>query len=139
MVVGVNCGHTIMGARYGANGIINESVYTRKVGYALMEILKNSGVTVIDCTVDKASSQSEYLKAVIDFANNKELDWFLGIHFNASIGHIPAGLETAKNPAPISGGCPCSQRIRLGYIRTCPECEGAFRHQTKWMKRKNVY
>lgn len=43
MVVGVNCGHTIMGAGCGANGIINESVYTRKVGYALMEILKNSG------------------------------------------------------------------------------------------------
>ncbi|MDE7417091.1 MAG: N-acetylmuramoyl-L-alanine amidase [Lachnospiraceae bacterium] len=93
MVVGVNCGHTIMGAGCGADGIINESVYTRKVGYALMEILKNNGVTVIDCTVDKASSQSEYLKAVIDFANNKGLDWFISIHFNASTGHMANGVE----------------------------------------------
>lgn len=93
MVVGVNCGHTRTGAGCGASGIISESEYTRKVGYALMELLKNNGVVVVDCTVDKASSQSEYLKAVAAFANNEELDWFISIHFNASAEHMANGVE----------------------------------------------
>ena len=43
MVVGINCGHTIAGAGCGANGIINESEHTRRVGHALTEILKAMG------------------------------------------------------------------------------------------------
>jgi len=56
MVVGVNCGHTKMGTGCGANEIMSGSVYSRKAGYALMEILRNRGAIVIDCMVDKASS-----------------------------------------------------------------------------------
>ncbi|MDE7479329.1 MAG: N-acetylmuramoyl-L-alanine amidase, partial [Lachnospiraceae bacterium] len=117
MVVGVNCGHTIVGAGCGANGIMNESAYTRKVGYALMEILRNSGETVIDCTVDKAASQSEYLKAVVDFANNKELDWFISIHFNASAGHMANGVEayTYKGRKYQDALDICENISRLGF------------------------
>ncbi|MDE7183462.1 MAG: N-acetylmuramoyl-L-alanine amidase [Lachnospiraceae bacterium] len=93
MVVGVNCGHTIEGAGCGAVGFLNESEYTRKVGVALMEILKNGGVSVIDCTIDRAVSQAAYLKAVVDFANNEKLDFFVSIHFNASVGHMAKGVE----------------------------------------------
>lgn len=93
MVVGVNCGHTLKGAGYGACGVINESEYTRKVGYALMKVLKNSGAAVVDCTVDKADTQAEYLKKVVNFANNKNLDWFISIHFNASAQHKANGVE----------------------------------------------
>ncbi|MDE6363823.1 MAG: N-acetylmuramoyl-L-alanine amidase, partial [Lachnospiraceae bacterium] len=93
MVVGVNCGHTIEGAGCGAVGFLNESEYTRKVGVALMEILKNGGVSVIDCTIDRAVSQAAYLKAVVDFATNEKLDFFVSIHFNASVGHMAKGVE----------------------------------------------
>ena len=55
MVVGVNCGHTIEGVGCGAVGLFHESDYTRKVGYALMEILKNSGVSVIDRSEEHTS------------------------------------------------------------------------------------
>ena len=47
MVVGVNCGHTIEGVGCGAVGLFHESDYTRKVGYALMEILKKDRKSVV--------------------------------------------------------------------------------------------
>ena len=39
MRFGVNCGHTASGVGSGAVGVLNESVETRNVGYALMDIL----------------------------------------------------------------------------------------------------
>ena len=42
MKIGINCGHTVSGQPgCGAVGFINESDETRKVGYKLMEYLKN--------------------------------------------------------------------------------------------------
>ena len=57
MMIGINCGHTISGAGYGAAGIIKESEHTRLVGHALMDLLKTAGVDVIDCTIDHANTQ----------------------------------------------------------------------------------
>lgn len=93
MVVGINCGHTISGAGYGAAGIIKESEHTRLVGHALMDLLKTAGVTVIDCTIDHANTQNEYLAAAVALANRQELDWFISIHFNASGTHKGHGAE----------------------------------------------
>lgn len=94
MVVGINCGHTTSGAGYGAVGIIKESEHTRLVGQTLMELLKAAGITVIDCTVDKAATQKEYLAKAVELANNQDLDLFLSIHFNASTAHTGHGVET---------------------------------------------
>lgn len=93
MMVGINCGHTISGAGYGAAGIIKESEHTRLVGHALMDLLKAAGVTVIDCTIDQAGMQNEYLAAAVALANRQELDWFISIHFNASASHAGHGVE----------------------------------------------
>jgi hypothetical protein len=93
MMIGINCGHTISGAGYGAAGIINESEHTRLVGHALMDLLKAAGVTVIDCTIDRANTQNEYLAAAVALANRQELDWFISIHFNASTSHAGHGVE----------------------------------------------
>lgn len=93
MTIGVNCGHTIGGAGYGAVGIIKESNHTRLVGYALMEKLKAAGVNVIDCTIDEAHTQAECLAAAVALANREDLDWFLSIHFNASAAHTGQGVE----------------------------------------------
>lgn len=93
MRIGVNCGHTIGGAGYGAVGIIKESNHTRLVGYALMEKLKAAGVNVIDCTIDEANTQAEYLAAAVALANRQDLDWFISIHFNASGSHTGQGVE----------------------------------------------
>lgn len=93
MVVGINCGHTKSGAGYGAVGIIKESEHTRLVGQALMGMLQSAGITVIDCTIDQADTQNEYLAAAVALANRQDLDWFISIHFNASASHEGHGVE----------------------------------------------
>lgn len=93
MVVGINCGHTKNGAGYGAVGIIKESEHTRLVGQALMNLLRSAGVSVIDCTIDSANTQNEYLAAAVALANRQDLDWFISIHFNASPNHEGHGAE----------------------------------------------
>ncbi len=93
MVIGVNCGHTTSGPGYGAVGIIKEAEHTRLVGQALMGLLRSSGVTVIDCTIDQADTQNEYLAAAVALANRQDLDLFISIHFNASAAHTGHGAE----------------------------------------------
>ncbi len=93
MVVGINCGHTKSGAGYGAVGIIKESEHTRLVGQKLMNLLRAAGVTVVDCTIDQAGTQNEYLAAAVALANRQDLDWFISIHFNASESHAGHGAE----------------------------------------------
>lgn len=93
MVVGINCGHTVSGAGSGAVGIIKESEHTRLVGNALMSYLRTAGVGVIDCTIDKANTSNEYLAAAVALANRQDLDWFISVHFNASVSHEGHGVE----------------------------------------------
>lgn len=93
MKIGINCGHTASGAGYGAVGIIKESEHTRIVGKSLMQKIKNSGVEVIDCTIDQASTKNEYLTKAVEMANREDLDWFISIHFNASGDHKGHGVE----------------------------------------------
>lgn len=93
MTIGINCGHTAHGPGSGAVGIINESEHTRLVGQALMGLLRATGVTVIDYTIDHANTQQEYLAAAVALANRQDLDWFISIHFNASTSHAGHGVE----------------------------------------------
>lgn len=108
MEFGINCGHTKSGAGSGAVGIINESVETRNVGYALIDLLKNNGHSVIDCTIDKAATQNAYLSQAVQLANKQDLDYFISIHFNAGGGkgteiytykgnEYPEALNVCKN------------------------------------------
>lgn len=117
MLVGINCGHTMDGPGYGAVGLISESEYTRRVGHALMRILSEAGVNVVDCTVDEADSQQEYLAKTVKLANLEELDWFISIHFNASAAHTAKGVEVytyrgRQYPAAIEI---CTNMAKLGF------------------------
>ena len=86
MKFGINCGHTVSGAGSGAVGIINESVETRAVGNALIDLLIDNGHEVVNCTINKAVTQNAYLKEVVNLANDKTLDYFISVHFNAGGG-----------------------------------------------------
>lgn len=86
MKIGINCGHTLTGAGSGAVGYISESEQTRIVGWSLTQKLDNGGHTIIDCTVDRANTQKEYLKKTVEIANANNLDLFVSIHFNAGGG-----------------------------------------------------
>ena len=86
MKIAINCGHTLEGPGSGAIGIINESIETRNVGERLIRLLKNNGHKVINCTVDKANTQAEYLKKTVELVNKEDVDYFISIHFNAGGG-----------------------------------------------------
>lgn len=86
MRFGINAGHTVSGQGSGAVGIIKESAETRAVGNALINLLTANGHEVVNCTIDKASSQNAYLEQVVALSNRQELDYFISIHFNAGGG-----------------------------------------------------
>lgn len=86
MIIGINDGHTLGGPGSGATGYLNESNETRNVGRELRNIFVKNGHQVINCTVDKAASQSAYLSKAVQLANNQKLDYFISIHFNAGGG-----------------------------------------------------
>lgn len=86
MRLGINFGHTVSGPGSGAVGIIKESAETRAVGNALINLLTANGHEVVNCTIDKASSQKAYLEQVVALSNGQDLDYFISIHFNAGRG-----------------------------------------------------
>ena len=93
----VNAGHTIGGGP-GAGAsykCFNEGDITRLVAKALREKLKARGFNVINADVDKASSQTEYLKKVcqISDAHAGKDDLFISLHCNASAAHSGHGVE----------------------------------------------
>lgn len=94
MRFGVNCGHTASGVGSGAVGVLNESVETRNVGYALMDILRANGHEVIDCTINSATSTSAYLSKAVALANDESLDYFISVHLNCSDNLEATGVET---------------------------------------------
>ena len=94
MRFGVNCGHTASGVGSGAVGVLNESVETRNVGYALMDILRANGHEVVDCTINSASSTNAYLSKAVALANNESLDDFISIHLNCDDNLEATGVET---------------------------------------------
>lgn len=79
MIIGIDKGHSING---GAVGILNETTENRKLGNRLIAMLKEKGHTVIDCSVDSASSQNAQLSGIVKKANAQKLDLFVSIHFN---------------------------------------------------------
>lgn len=118
MVVGINCGHTVSGAGSGAVGLIKESEHTRLVGQALMGLLRSAGVTVIDCTINQANSQNEYLAASVALANRQDLDWFISIHFNASADKKGRGVEvyTYEGRQYPDAVKVCRELANLGFL-----------------------
>lgn len=93
MKIGINYGHTLNGPGSGAVGMLSESPETRNVGSSFANLLIKNGHEVVNCTIDKASTQAEYLKKVVEMANRQDLDYFISFHFNASNGK-GHGVET---------------------------------------------
>ena len=100
MIIGIDMGHTVSGANTGAVGHISESVHTRMVGAILNTYLKSKGHTVINCTVDKANSNTDSINRRIASANKQPLDIFVSIHFNAGGGQGSEVLTYNGNKLP---------------------------------------
>lgn len=116
MIIGINCGHTVSGTTgSGAVGYLNESDETRTVGYKLMDYLRGMGVTVVDCTNDRASTVSENLSQIVAMANAQPLDLFVSIHFNSGGGR---GTEvyTYNGDKFSQSELVCENMAELGFV-----------------------
>ncbi|APC79277.1 N-acetylmuramoyl-L-alanine amidase family protein [Clostridium botulinum] len=86
MEIGIDCGHTMSGADYGAVGIKAESNLTREVGTKVISKLQALGHTVIKCYKDTCSSLNDSLSYRTNTANNNDVDLYVSIHFNCFNG-----------------------------------------------------
>ena len=86
MKIGVDCGHSLNSYDYGAIGVQSESLITRQVGKKVMELFKQNGHEVVDCTVDNCTSLSDSLNRRVSKANSNNVDYYISIHFNAFNG-----------------------------------------------------
>ncbi len=82
MKIGVDCGHTMSGADYGAVGIKAESNLTREVGTRVINKLQALRHTVVKCYKDSCSSLNDSLSYRTNMANNNGVDLYVSIHFN---------------------------------------------------------
>lgn len=114
MKICLNAGHTISGYGYGAVGYMDESKEARKVVKVLKGFLEAKGHKVVLNNIDKATSQTAYLKQVVQGANKSKCDLFISIHFNAGGGK---GCEcyTWKGKKLSSAVGICEELNKLGF------------------------
>ncbi|NFO71556.1 N-acetylmuramoyl-L-alanine amidase [Clostridium botulinum] len=86
MKIGIDCGHTLSGADYGAVGIKAESNLTREVGTKVISKLQALGHTVVKCYKDSCSGLNDSLSYRTNTANNNNVDLYVSIHFNCYNG-----------------------------------------------------
>lgn len=117
MVIGINCGHTVSGTPgCGAVGYIDESVETRNVGYLLMDMLREYGYVVVDCTDDRSPTENDNLRKICTIANSYTLDMFISIHFNAG-GGKGTEVYTAGAKDTAKAGAILNELIDLGFAK----------------------
>ena len=110
----MSAGHTAAGAGSGAVGCIIESIEARKVVNAVKRYLVCKGHEVVIANVDNANSQSAYLTAVANKANESNADLFVSIHFNAGGGQGCECFTWKGNKTPQSVGV-CDELSKLGF------------------------
>lgn len=115
MKIILNAGHTKTGAGCGAVGFLNESDEARRVVSFVKDYLEEKGHDVIMANVDKAESQSKYLREVVNKANkHPEADIFVSVHFNAGGGQ---GCEcyTWRGKKTAAAVGVCSELNKWGF------------------------
>ena len=111
MVIGIDMGHSLSGAGTGAVGIYKEVDKNREVGKMLIARLQEKGHTVVNCTVDSASSANSQLQGIAKKANAQKLDVFVSLHLNSYNGSA-YGVETYTYTSTSSSTKAIAQRIQ---------------------------
>lgn len=116
MIIGIDMGHCLSGEGTGAKGCGHrEEIETRNIGKIVIDMLKQEGNTVIDCTVDRARNNSAQLNERVSKANKQKLDLFVSIHFNACVNDEKGNGSTTGTEAFIystnSKSKPYAERI----------------------------
>lgn len=80
----VHAGHNPAGKiACGAVGLLDESKENRLIADEIMRLLRLSGNTVYDCTVDNGTSQNDVLKKIVTKCNSHTVDFDFSIHLNS--------------------------------------------------------
>ena len=81
----IHAGHapSNSGGASGAVGILNESNEARKVKDKVIELLRQQGNVVYDCTCDQGLSQNAVLRDIVSKCNSHAVDLDVSIHLNA--------------------------------------------------------
>lgn len=108
-------GHTLSPSNYGAVGLLRESIETREIGRRVIKQLISRGATVVDCTVDNASSQGKSLSERVKKANAQKLDIFVSIHFNKTEGAYGSEIYTYKGEPHKEAIYILSELNKLGF------------------------
>lgn len=94
MKIGIDGGHSLIGA-VGARGSgLKEEVQARLVVKELTAMLVKKGHRVINCSCDNAATANAQLGAIVAKANRSDLDLFISIHLNAFADSNANGVET---------------------------------------------
>lgn len=121
MRIAIDCGHTLKNADTGAQGCLGrEEERTREIGALVMNKLKALNHTVINCTVDSASSVMESLRARVNKANINKADIFVSIHLNA-FNNQAHGTEVYISPHASQKSKEIGQNVvrelaQLGFV-----------------------
>lgn len=94
MKIGIDMGHSLSGAGSGAVGVKKETDMNRLAGKRLIAMLQEKGHTVINCTVDSASTVDNQLVGIVQKANAQALDIFVSLHLNCFSNETANGVET---------------------------------------------
>lgn len=75
----------------GASGLLDEVNEDRKVKNRVIELLRERGAIVYDCTDDTSTTKNGNLSTIVTKCNGHKVDLDVSIHLNAGGGH---GVET---------------------------------------------
>ena len=84
MIFNIHGGHSLKCR--GASGLLDEVNEDRAVKNKVIELLRNEGHTVYDCTDDNGKDQNSNLKAIVSKCNDHKVDLDVSIHLNAGGG-----------------------------------------------------
>lgn len=134
MIIGIDKGHAIKGVR-GASAILDEVDENRKIGNRLIEMLKEKGHTVYDCSCDVSYDVNEQLAGIVSRANKQPLDLFVSIHLNSGGGH---GTETYTFPNANESTVAKAKAINDAVVLSCGFTNRGIKTANYYVLRKTI-
>lgn len=110
MKISLDMGHN---PNAGACKYLNETTENRKIGNRLIEMLREKGHTVYNCTNDNASYQ---LQGIVNNEHKNKSDLFVSLHLNSGGGK---GTETFTVPGASASTKAKALAINNEVVRSC--------------------